>query len=170
MSQGTAGDGASLAASVDAAAVRVGAAGEDVAGLTAGLNAAADGLTAAGDGRQTGVEIVDGGAADDTDGRRCDVATRSWRTATTSVDAAADRGATGGDPSAGTEILGQGTLNKLGKWIHDSSPMRKTLLDARRTTCEGQGKTAARGAGLASPGLAGREEEFWSTPVIATAS
>lgn len=170
MSHGTAGDGASLAASVNAAAVRVGAAGENEAGLTAGVNAAADGVAAAGDGRQTGVEIMDGGAADDADGRRGDVATGTRRTATASVDAAADRGAAGGDPSAGTEILGQRTLNKLGKWIHDSSPMSQTFLVARRTTCEGQGETAARGAGLASPGLAWREKEFWGTPVIANAS
>jgi len=171
MSHGTAGDGASLAASVNAAAVRVGAAGENEARLAAGLNAAADGMTAAGDGRRAGVEIVEGGAADDTDGRRGDVATRRGRTAATSVDAAADRGAADGDPSAGTEILGQRALNELGKWIHDSSPLRKNVCEyARRTTWEERGVTAEREAALASPDLAGRREECWGTTVLATAS
>jgi hypothetical protein len=47
------------------------------------------------------------------------------------VDAATDRGAAGGGSPTRTELLSQGALHELGKWIHDLSPMERTVGETR---------------------------------------
>jgi len=126
---GTAGDRARGAAGLDAAADGMPATGDAEAGLAAGVNAAASRLASTGDDGEAGLRSVDGRAAEDADRRRGDVDRGSTpgRTAAAGVDAAADRGTAGGGRAAATEILGQGALHELGEWIHDSSPLRKSV-------------------------------------------
>jgi len=147
---GSAGDEAGRRAGVDAAAVRLRAAGDAGAGLAAGVDAAAVGLGTARDDGWAGEAEVGGTAG-----------LRQHRTAATGVDAAAggratglaagvdtaaDRRSAGGDRPA-TEILGQRALRKLGKWIHFLSLSKKV-----RLTEMVRGRTAESGSGL--PGWA----------------
>jgi hypothetical protein len=112
---------------MDTGAMRLRSAGDE-ARLAARLNAAADGVPTAGDSGLAGVDLD--GETDVTDRRRGDGGGRGSgrrgcrRTTATRLDAAADRRSTGGrDPAA--EVLGQGALHELGKWIHGSSPMKE---------------------------------------------
>jgi hypothetical protein len=95
------------------------------------------------------------------------------RTAATSMDAATDRGSAGGDATAAattaTEVLGQGALHELGKWIHDSSPTERRVGRGREGRGEHRNAASRRRAGrglgtLASPGKErlGIEERFCS--------
>jgi hypothetical protein len=156
--------GAGLAAGVNATAVGVRAAGKLEAGMATGLDAAADGMSATGEagetGRRAGLDAVPGGA--DTTANGGGTAAPAGRTAAAGVDAAADRGPAGGDTTAATtsaEVLGQRTLHELGKWIHDSSPLRRALPERERKDAGSRrrGSPCRRRTGrdlsaLASPG------------------